>query len=76
MKKPTPIIEIYQGQSLAPPDRKGLTAGSGYWLKLDGIWFRIEYVKDGDLLRSDNIHNIFYVLRRILGLRKWPEGFE
>jgi hypothetical protein len=71
-----PIIEIYEGQSLAPPGKKGLTAGSGYWVKMQNGWHRIEYVLDGDRFKTRNLHNIICGLGRLFGLRKWPEDFE
>jgi hypothetical protein len=59
-----PIIEIYQGQSLAPPDQKGLTAGSGIWIRIMDQWYRVE--------STTSIFKVRAKLIESLDLRKWP----
>lgn len=61
------IAEIHNGQSLLPPDRKGLTAGNSYWLKVFGSWYKIEIssvIGEIKKLRDKGV------------LRKWPGDFK
>jgi hypothetical protein len=70
----TMFIGIYGGQSLAPPDHKGLTAGHAYWVKIGDQWYRIEGI--GADLKSPTAHNIRKTLIKELNLKKWPEDFS
>jgi len=64
----TEIASFHFGQSLAPPDVRGLTAGSGVWCRLGGDWYRVEFVNG----KTVNNHRIREVLEENFTLRRWP----
>ena len=66
MSKPKPLMEIYYGQSLAPPGIIGLSARGALWVRMNGEWYRIEH--------TTSITKIVNSLKRLYMLRKWPWG--
>ena len=59
-----PSIAVYTGQSLAPPDQKGLTAGSGLWCQIGNVWYRIE--------DTTSLFKVAKKLTETFNLREWP----
>lgn len=64
----TAILSFHFGQSLAPPDQKGLSAGSGLWCRMHDGWYRVEFV-NGKTVHNHRIHE---VIEENFTLRKWP----
>ena len=64
----TDILSFHFGQSLAPPDQMGLSAGSGIWCKMHDGWYRVEFVNG----KTVHNHRIREVIEDNFTLRKWP----
>ncbi len=72
--QPDPVIALYNGQSLAPPGVRGLTAGSGYWLKIHKQWHRIESLVGRPHVAT--LHRIRDKVTAMFNMREWPKDFQ